>query len=629
MRKERDMGRKLLDRIGSPEDLRKLGYPQLEILCGEIRTFLIENVSKTGGHLSSNLGVVELTVTLHRSFRSPQDVILFDVGHQSYTHKLLTGRRKGFEHLRNTNGNSGFPVPSESPHDAMHAGHGSAALSAAIGLAQAKKMKNEPGSVVVVIGDGAFTGGMIYEGVNNLGALDNLIIVLNDNAMSISKNVGALAQYLTQLRGSPGYTQAKRDVKAVLDSTPVIGSSMVKGIQSMKSVLRKGLYKSTFFEEMGLRYIGPADGHDIPALYGLFSGAKQCDGPVMIHVETVKGKGYIPAEKNPGAFHGVSASTPDKIPDPDISTTDSFSNVFGRKLAQLAGQDRTICAITAAMKYGTGLQYFKKAHRNRFFDVGMAEEHAVTFAGGLAAGGMRPVVAIYSTFLQRAYDQIIHDVVLGNRDVLFAIDRAGLVEGDGETHQGIYDVAMLSQQPDLPIVSPCNYAELEFWLEKLMQDHRGPKALRYARGAEPEKLADKPCSGALYDCLEKSDANKLAIVSYGTEIAQAMAAHKALKAEGHAADLYQLVMINPIPADLLQALTAYDAVLFAEEGMASGGIGEHLASKLMASDFKGTYRHIAVQTPHVTHANLPYLRKQASLDAAGIARAATLLLEKL
>lgn len=610
---------KLLSTIENPEDLTKLDYRELELLCAEIREFFIEKVSANGGHLSSNLGVIELTVALHRSLRSPQDIILFDVGHQSYTHKLLTGRMEGFDRLRQRGGLSGFPCPDESCHDICIAGHGSAGVSQAVGLARAKKLMGQPGLVVVVVGDGAFTGGMTYEAINNVDALDNLVIILNDNSMSISKNVGALSHYLTQLRTSPQYYKAKEDVKQVLDHTPVIGDGMMRGIRSMKTVLRKSLYHSTFFEEMGLRYIGPIDGHDLPQLCGLFGSMRKLHKPLLIHVETKKGKGFKPAEKNPGAFHGVSSFDARHITDPDISPKNSFSTVFGQQLSKLADEDEKVCAITAAMKYGTGLQYMKKYHIRRFFDVGMAEEHAVTFAAGLAAGGMKPVVALYSTFMQRAYDQLIHDVMLCRRKVLFAIDRAGLVPGDGETHQGIYDAAYFSQQPDLPVISPSNYAETTYWLGKLIDECDGPAVLRYPRGEEPLVLAKIPCTGNMWDKVLKRKKAKVAIVSYGIETAQAIEASEQLLKAGVEADVYKMVQINPIDQALVDALCGYSVVLFAEEGMAAGGIGEHLLMAMFSKGFTGRYIHQAIQNIHIDHAQQEELLKETGLDGSSLA----------
>lgn len=609
----------LLDNINSPDDIRKLNFAELDQLAQEIRAYLIETVSITGGHLSSNLGVVELTLALHKCFHSPEDKIIFDVGHQSYTHKIITGRKKKFNKLRQKGGLSGFPAPAESAHDVFITGHASTSLSVAIGMARAKKIKNEPGWVITVLGDGAYTGGLVQEAINNVGNLDNLIVILNDNNMSISKNVGAFAHYFTNLRTSPKYNKAKIDVKHALEHTPVIGKELTESIRSVKSVLKRSIYHTTLFEEMGFFYAGPADGHDIPELCYLFENIKQADKPVFIHLETKKGKGFLPAENNPGAFHGVTSFDARKVADPDVSPKDSYSTVFGQMLAQLADEDDRICAITAAMKYGTGLQYMKKAHLDRFFDVGLAEEHAVTFAAGLAASGLVPVVAIYSTFLQRAYDQIIHDVVLSNLNVLFAIDRAGIVPGDGETHQGIYDAAFLSQQQDMPIVSPSNYAELAYWLKILVCDYDIPRAIRYPRGSETRRLGKKPCSGALFDKVIDGNGTRHAIVTYGRETEQAMKAAEILQNSGHSIDVIQMVLINPIPKDLIEILVNYENILFAEEGISQGGIGEHLAVKLYMNGYKGDYDIVSIPEKGIDHAQLRQIRKQYGLDASSLA----------
>ncbi|MDD3429866.1 MAG: 1-deoxy-D-xylulose-5-phosphate synthase, partial [Oscillospiraceae bacterium] len=410
---------RILDTVNSPKDLEPLNVSQLNTLSEEIRAFLIESVSQTGGHLSSNLGTVDLTLALHKVFHAPQDKLVFDVGHQCYTHKILTERKNLFHTLRQKGGLSGFPSPKESQYDAFNAGHGNTSISAAIGIARAKKLKGEIGTVIAIIGDGAFTGGMVYEGINNIDTLDNLIVILNDNEMSISKNVGALARYFTSLRTSPRYYHAKKNIEGFLNGLSGVGHAVKDVLVHMKTLMRQCIYeKSTFFEELGFQYVGVVDGHNIEEMLALFKNARaQQNRPLFIHIVTKKGKGFKPAEKNPGEFHGVSAFDIHEAIDtfessetnnPDISPADSFSNIFGQKLAELAVNNKKICAITAAMKYGTGLQFFYKQHKKRFFDVGMAEQHAVTFAAGLAQEGLLPVVAIYSTFLQRSYDQIIH-----------------------------------------------------------------------------------------------------------------------------------------------------------------------------------------------------------------------------
>lgn len=617
------MTTRLLDHISSPADVKKLDDNELQSLCDEIRAFLIQSVSKTGGHLSSNLGTIELTVALHKIFETPIDKIVWDVGHQCYTHKILTGRKDGFSSLRMLNGISGFPNPNESTHDAFISGHGNTSISVAIGMAQAKKLRGEPGKVIAIIGDGAFTGGMVYEGMNNIRNLNNLIVILNDNKMSISKNVGSVAQYLTQLRTSPRYFKAKHDVESFLDRIPIVGAPVKNGLKGTKSLLRRALYHSTMFEEMGFQYVGPVDGHNVMELCTLFSAYRdEQTAPLFIHALTVKGKGFSPAEENPGEFHGVSAFDIHHVMDPDDAPASSFSTVFGRKLAALGDTDVRICAITAAMKYGTGLQFFYKQHKNRFFDVGMAEQHAVTFAAGLAVSGMLPVVSIYSTFLQRSYDQIIHDVNLQNLNVLFAVDRAGLVPGDGETHQGVYDTAFLSEFEKFKIVSPCNYAELEYWLEKLISEP-GPKALRYPRGDEDPVLAQLACTGKEYDVYSYGENARTAVVTYGAQTKEVLAAAQAAFDAGTAVDVYKLTVVHPLAEHISTELSRYQRILFAEEGIKSGGIGEHLAAKLLQAGSRADYRHIAVPIKRLTHATADELRALFGLDAKSLAAVLT------
>lgn len=608
----------LLDRIQAPGDVKLLAETELPRLCEEIRRFLIRSVSSTGGHLSSNLGVVELTVALHRTLDLPQDKLLFDVGHQCYTHKLLTGRRAGFAALRQKDGISGFPNPAESDCDAFVAGHGSAALSTAIGIARAKKLKKEPGKVVVIVGDGAFTGGMVYEGMNNLGMLNNLIVILNDNKMSISKNVGQMANYLTKLRTDPKYFHAKAQMETVLENIPVVGVSMIKALQGGKQFVRRGIYHSTMFEEMGFQYIGPVDGHDVISLDHMLNNLREQYAPIFLHVVTQKGKGLKPAEENPGEFHAVSSIDLRHLMDPELSPKDSFSTIFGSALAELGGEEPRLCAVTAAMKYGTGLNFFKHAHVDRFFDVGMAEEHAVSFAGGLASQGLLPVVAIYSTFFQRAYDQIIHDVNLMKLDVLFAVDRAGLVPGDGATHQGIYDTAFFSQI-GIPLYAPANYAELRHWLRVLVLQERGPRAIRYARGEEKPALAALGCSGALYDQIETRPGAEVALVSYGAQTEEIIAACDLLYQNQVPADCFKLLRLYPLPEDLCETLKRYRVILFAEDSIRTGSTGEQLGFALQQAGWTGTFLLHAVDNTHLLHANVPELRRDQQLDAAALA----------
>lgn len=607
----------LLERIQAPGDVKLLSEKELPELCEEIRRFLIQSVTATGGHLSSNLGVVELTVALHRMLDFPQDKLLFDVGHQCYTHKLLTGRRAGFAALRQKEGISGFPNPKESACDTFIAGHGSSALSTAIGIARAKKIKNEPGKVVVIVGDGAFTGGMVYEGMNNVSQLNNLIVILNDNKMSISKNVGQMANYLTKLRTDPKYFHAKAHMETALESIPVVGNSMVKLLQDGKKLVRRGIYHSTMFEEMGFQYIGPVDGHAVVELGRMLNNLHEQFAPLFLHVVTQKGKGLKPAEENPGEFHAVSSIDLNHLTNPELSPKDSFSTTFGSALAELGGEEKRLCAITAAMKYGTGLNFFKHAHPERFFDVGMAEEHAVSFSAGLASQGLLPVVAIYSTFFQRAYDQIIHDVNLMKLDVLFAIDRAGLVPGDGETHQGIYDTAVFSQV-GIPLYAPANYEELRYWLNFLVKQKRGPRAIRYARGEERESLAALGCSAAPFDKIEERPGARVALVSYGVLAEEIIAACDLLQQKKVSSDCYKLVQLYPLPEGLCEALQTYDCILFAEDSIRTGSIGEQLGFAMQQQGWHGTFLLHGVDNTHLLHANVPQLRRDQQLDAAAL-----------
>lgn len=608
----------LLERIQAPGDVKLLAENDLPQLCEEIRQFLIQSVTSTGGHLSSNLGVVELTVALHRTLDLPQDKLLFDVGHQCYTHKLLTGRRNGFAALRQKEGISEFPNPKESDCDTFVAGHGSAALSTAIGIARAKKIKQEPGKVVVIVGDGAFTGGMVYEGMNNVSKLNNLIVILIDNKMSISKNVGQMANYLTKLRTDPKYFHAKAQMETMLDSIPVIGDTLVRALQGGKQLVRRGIYHSTMFEEMGFQYIGPVDGHDVIMLEQMLNNLREQFAPIFLHVVTQKGKGLKQAEENPGEFHAVSSIDLNHLTDPELSPKDSFSTIFGSTLAELGKEEPRLCAITAAMKYGTGLNFFKHAHPERFFDVGMAEEHAVSFSAGLASQGLLPVVAIYSTFFQRAYDQIIHDVNLMKLNVLFAVDRAGLVPGDGETHQGIYDTAFFSQI-GIPVYAPANYEELKYWLRYLVMEARGPRAIRYARGEQKPALEALPCTGNAYDKIESREGARIALVSYGAQTEEIIAACDLLQQKQLATDCFKLVRLYPLPEEICEALRSYDMVLFAEDSIRTGSIGEQLCFALHQAGWKGDYLLHAVDNTHLLHANVPQLRRDQGLDAAALA----------
>ena len=471
--------------------------------------------------------------------------------------------------------------------------------------------------MVVIVGDGAFTGGMVYEGMNNVSQLNNLIVILNDNKMSISKNVGQMANYLTKLRTDPKYFHAKAHMETALESIPVVGNSMVKLLQDGKKLVRRGIHHSTMFEEMGFQYIGPVDGHAVVELGRMLNNLHEQFAPLFLHVVTQKGKGLKPAEENPGEFHAVSSIDLNHLTNPELSPKDSFSTTFGSALAELGGEEKRLCAITAAMKYGTGLNFFKHAHPERFFDVGMAEEHAVSFSAGLASQGLLPVVAIYSTFFQRAYDQIIHDVNLMKLDVLFAIDRAGLVPGDGETHQGIYDTAVFSQV-GIPLYAPANYEELRYWLNFLVKQKRGPRAIRYARGEERESLAALGCSGAPFDKIEERPGARVALVSYGVLAEEIIAACDLLQQKKVSSDCYKLVQLYPLPEGLCEVLQAYDCILFAEDSIRTGSIGEQLGFAMQQQGWHGTFLLHGVDNTHLLHANVPQLRRDQQLDAAAL-----------
>lgn len=613
----------ILDSISSPEDLKNLSFEELGPLCTEIRQTLIQTTAKSGGHLASNLGTVELTVALHRVFDCPQDQIVWDVGHQCYTHKLLTGRKDQFSTLRQEGGLSGFPKRKESVYDAFVAGHSSTSISVASGLARAKSLQHDNHHVIAVIGDGAFTSGLAFEGANNAARFrDNLIVILNDNKMSISKNVGALARYFSHLRTTSRYIDAKENVRTFLDGVPVVGPPLKSAIQGGKSMVRRAMYHSTMFEDMGFHYFGPIDGHNEAELERALRAICSQPGPHFLHVVTKKGKGYAPAEANPGNFHGVSTfDLVHSIPDPEVAPKESFSTVFGNLLNKQGSENEKICAITAAMKYGTGLQFFYHTHPKRFFDVGMAEQHAVTFAAGLASQGMLPVVCIYSTFLQRSYDQIIHDVNLLKENVVFAIDRAGFVPADGETHQGIYDPAFLSQV-GMPIYSPSNYAELKYWLPILLSNEmQGPRAIRYPRGGESKALAQYGCSGKEYDHLYTAPGAKIVLVSYADEVEDVLNAAKLLGAENIPCDVYKLVKIFPFTEELIREIMRYDVVLMAEECVACGGIGEHLEMALQHAGWNGRYIHTAVEQLCLPHATVPQIKQVTGLDAEHLAQA--------
>ncbi len=607
------MSYEFLDGINSPEDLKKTDKNDIDALCGEIRDYLINTVSHTGGHLASNLGVVELTVAMHRVFDSPKDRFVFDVGHQCYTHKLITGRRDRFDSLRSEGGIAGFPRPSESIHDPVIAGHSSTSISSALGLAEAKKLRGEDGFVVAVIGDGALTGGLAYEGLNNAGRSRNrLIIILNDNRMSINKNVGAVARHLAVLRTKKGYFRFKSGVAKVFGAIPLVGKKIRKMLLSSHKALKNTLYKSSLFEDMGFSYMGPVDGHNEQLLERVLDTAKTLERPVLIHICTLKGKGYTHAEKKPRKFHGISAFDTDSG-EPTYSGP-TYSSVFGEALCALAEKDESVCAVTAAMKSGTGLDGFAEKYRHRFYDVGIAEGHAVTFSAGLAAGGMKPFFAVYSSFLQRAYDQLIHDVAIGSENINLVIDRAGIVGDDGETHNGVFDAAMLLPIPNFRVYSPSYFSEIPYCLEKCA-DTKGPCAVRIPRGTE----AKKPENAALTndDYLFVGYGKTLA-VSYGRLIGSLFSAGEKLREEGTDISVLKLLLINNIADECIEKAMEYDAIVFFEEGMKRGGVGEYFGSLLLEKGYEGRYVHRAIDDRFVSHAAVSSALAGLELDVKSI-----------
>ena len=609
----------LLYSIRSPRDLKKLTVPQMEQLCKDIRHKIIHTVATNGGHLSSNLGVVELTVALHRVFDLPQDSIVWDVGHQAYPHKLLTGRLDKIYTIREKGGLCGFPSREESPYDPFTVGHSSTSISAALGIATAKTLKREPGQVVAVIGDGALTGGLAYEGLNNVGrGTKNLIVILNDNTMSISRNVGSISTHLTRLRTLPAYQKAKGNVEQLLSDLPVVGEPIYQVVRRSKYLLKKAIYNTTLFENMGFSYYGPINGHNIPNLIEFLENAKEIQKPVLLHVVTQKGRGYRYAERNPDTFHGISSF--DVRTGQSSPPTKNFSDVFGKAICDLAEKDHSICAITAAMQVGTGLQRFAATYPRRFFDVGIAEQHAVTFAGGLSVTGMKPVCAIYSTFLQRGYDQIIHDAALQKTKVVLAIDRAGIVGEDGATHQGVFDVPFLNSVPNVTIYSPSYYQELQHDLKAALYDCDYVSAVRYPRGKELYRPIDFESSGKPFDVYGDSSA-EIALVTYGRLFSNACLAKETLEKQGVAVKIIKLNRIKPIDPAAVQSALDCKGVLFFEESVIQGGIGERFYFLLGQAGFTGKYILRGVDDQFVPHATVKETMQDLGLDHQSMASA--------
>ena len=606
---------KILSTIKSPQDLKKLSEKEITSLCSEIREKLIEIVSVNGGHLAPNLGVVELTVMLHKCFDAPKDSIVWDVGHQSYVHKMLTGRFDQIDTIRTKGGLAGFPKRSESVYDDFNAGHSSTSISAAYGIARAKLLKNDNSYTVAVIGDGSFTGGLAYEGLNNAGRFKkNFIVILNDNKMSISNNVGAMAMNLSHMRIKPSYIRIKRRTEIILSHIPLVGGFFKKVLRRSKSKLKNLIYKNTLFDFLGYTYLGPVNGHDIVELESAMNAAKKCNGAVLLHVVTKKGKGYEPAENHPKEFHGIGKFDIDT--GEPLSSNKGFSYEFGKYLCNLASRDKNICAITAAMTLGTGLSEFSKKFKNRFFDVGIAEEHAVTFACGLATKGLVPFFAVYSTFLQRAYDQLIHEAAAQNLHVVICVDRAGIVGDDGETHQGIFDVSMLNTIPNTTIFSPCYFDGLRASLNAATYICDGLVAVRYPRGGELYRPADITKLSMDYDVY--GDESDIALVTYGRLFSYACKAKERLAEEGINVRIIKLCKIKPISKKAIEEAAKSKNIFFFEESLVAGGIGESFGYELKKIAKNYFYKIHGIKDTFVQHQTVAEAFAELMLDDDGM-----------
>ncbi len=607
---------KLLSKIKSPADVKKLDEKDIDRLCTEIREKLVETVSVNGGHLSPNLGVVELTVAMHRTFNFPKDSVVWDVGHQSYTHKLLTGRYEQFDTLRKKDGISGFPKRSESRYDDFNTGHSSTSISAAFGIANAKDLSGDHSHTIAVIGDGSFTGGLAFEAMNNAGRYNkNFIVILNDNKMSISKNVGAFPRYLTTVRIQPWYIRVKKVTERVLSKIPFFGKPIKKFLQRGKSKIKNAIYKNTLFDCFGFTYLGPINGHDVPELEHALEVAKKVNSPVIVHVVTKKGKGYLPAEENPGEFHGIGKF--DIESGEPISSHKGFSAAFGSELCRLAKDGKKICAITAAMTTGTGLAEFSQKYKERFFDVGIAEEHAVTFGCGLASKGMRPVFAVYSTFLQRSYDQLIHDAAIGELHLVLAVDRAGIVGDDGETHQGVFDVSMLNTIPNTVIFSPSYFEGMKKALSHAIYVCKGLAVVRYPRGGELYRPQDFGTESIDFNIYGNTECDKL-IITYGRLFSYACKAKEQLEKEGIEVCILKLCRIKPIDSEAVETASNFKYVWFFEEGIKNGGIARNFSDLLAYTGFNGIYHIKAIDDKFVKQMTVNQALNMLKLDTEGM-----------
>lgn len=610
-----------LEKIQKANDIKELTEEELKDLSDEIRQFLIEKISVTGGHLASNLGVVELTMALHKVLHFPEDKLIWDVGHQSYTHKLLTGRKEGFDDLRKYGGMSGFPKRKESKCDAFDTGHSSTSISAGLGYVAARELQQEHYNVVSVIGDGSMTGGMAYEALNNASRLkSNFIIVLNDNTMSISKNVGGISNYLNGLRTTQVYSDLKRGVEDTIKRIPGRGERIVHQVKKTKSGIKQLFVPGMFFEDMGITYLGPVDGHDLKTLTKTLNEAKRVNHAVLVHVVTKKGKGYLPAETNPSKFHGTGpfdVTTGETI---GGSGKDSYTDIFSKVLADIGKKDEKVVAITAAMADGTGLSRFAKLFPERFFDVGIAEEHAMTFAAGLAAGGMKPVFAVYSSFLQRAFDQTIHDVCLQNLPVVIAVDRAGLVGSDGETHQGVFDLSFLSTIPNLSILSPKNRWEMADMV-RFAVSFQYPVALRYPRGEAYEGLKEfrAPIEYGKSELLYEE--SEIAVMFVGHMSFLAEQVREDLKAAGYQCSLINARFVKPLDTERIRKISENHRILVTiEENVLTGGFGEQVEDFVMREGIPLKVCTIGISDDYVEHGNVDVLRKEVGLDRESIVK---------
>ena len=609
----------VLDKIQQWNDIKKLTPEELQTLRREIRRFLIEKLSVTGGHLASNLGVVELTMALHLVCDFPKDKLIWDVGHQSYTHKILTGRKEGFDDLRTYGGMSGFPKRAESPCDSFDTGHSSTSISAGLGYAWARELSGEDYHVISVIGDGALTGGMAYEAMNNASRLKkNFIIVLHDNNMSISANVGGLSRVLSKMRTSDNYTGLKEGVTQSLERIPVYGQRIVDNIRKTKTGIKQLVIPGMFFEDMGIMYLGPVDGHDIGALVRVLREAMQVQGPVLVHVMTKKGYGYPPAERHPARFHGT-APFEIKSGLPVKNEKPTYTDIFSTVMRKMGDREEKVVAVTAAMETGTGLKRFHNMFPDRFFDVGIAEEHAVTFAAALAAGGRRPVVAVYSSFLQRAYDQVLHDVCIQKLPVVFAIDRAGLVGSDGETHQGVFDISYLTSIPNMTVMAPKNKWELSDML-KFAVHFDGPIAMRYPKGEAWTGLEEHRAPVALGRCEVIGEGEDVLLFALGSMVAEAAEVRERLKEQGISAGLVNARFAKPFDREYLKgAAERYRCIVTLEENVEIGGLGEQITGYLSELGYGGRVLRIAIPDAFVPQGSIAILKEKLGIDAVSIA----------